>query len=209
MDQRESANCSPRSHRPGDPLILFNAWDAGQRQGGGRGRREGDRDRELRRSRRRRAMATREALPLDLALANAARIAAAVELPVTIDFEGGYASEPERGRGECGAARRRPARSAAISRIRSIGGEGLHAIEEQAGADRRDPRARARRAADFFINARTDIFLKSKAEAHGGQIEEALGRGRAYAEAGADGLFVPGLGDEALIERVCAAARCR
>ena len=56
----------------------------------------------------------------------------------------------------------------------------------------------------FFINARTDLFLKSKAEEHGGQIEAALGRGRAYAAAGADGLFVPGLGDEALIERVCA-----
>ena len=34
-------------------------------------------------------------LPLDLALANARRIVGAVDLPVTIDFEGAYATDAE------------------------------------------------------------------------------------------------------------------
>jgi 2-methylisocitrate lyase-like PEP mutase family enzyme len=58
----------------------------------------------------------------------------------------------------------------------------------------------------FFINARTDLFLHSAPETHEGLVEEALARGEAYAEAGAAGLFVPGLADESLIERVCAAS---
>ena len=43
-----------------------------------------------------------------------------------------------------------------------VGGEGLHPIDVAGGADRA---RRARRSApDFFINARTDIFLKAKAD---------------------------------------------
>ena len=37
-------------------------------------------------------------------------------------------------------------------------------------------------------------------------VDHALERGRAFADAGASGLFVPGLVDEALIERVCRAS---
>src|SRR3954469_19602101 len=90
----EKARLFASLHKPGEPLILYNAWDAGSAkviaEAGAK------------------AIATgsfsvagahgfddREALPLDLALANAERIVAAVDLPVTIDFEGGYAVEPE------------------------------------------------------------------------------------------------------------------
>jgi 2-methylisocitrate lyase-like PEP mutase family enzyme len=81
-------------HVPGDPVILFNAWDAGSAKAvadagakaiatgsasvaGAQGYKDA------------------ESLPLDLALANAARVVTAVELPVTIDFEGAYAVAPE------------------------------------------------------------------------------------------------------------------
>jgi len=48
----------------------------------------------------------------------------------------------------------------------------------------------------LFINARTDIFLKLEPAAHNRQaLAEALRRAEAYAEAGADGFFVPGLTD--------------
>lgn len=56
----------------------------------------------------------------------------------------------------------------------------------------------------YFINARTDGFFQAPPEEHGGaMLETALERARAYA--GADGLFVPGLTDAALIARLAAA----
>jgi 2-methylisocitrate lyase-like PEP mutase family enzyme len=80
-------------HVPGDPVILYNIWDVGSAlavvSAGAK------------------ALATGshpvadangwpdgQQIPIDFALANAARIVAAVELPVTIAFEGGYAIEP-------------------------------------------------------------------------------------------------------------------
>ncbi|HEX8467334.1 MAG TPA: isocitrate lyase/phosphoenolpyruvate mutase family protein [Allosphingosinicella sp.] len=189
-------------HRPGDPIVLYNVWDAGSAQAVAEAGAK--------------ALATgsasvaaahgfhdAEALPLDLALANAARVASAVELPVTIDFEGAYGLEPE-------AVAANVARLAATGAIgcnfedQVIGGEGLHPIEAQAA------RIRATRAAagpDFFINARTDIFLKATAATHEpAAIEEAIARALAYAKAGASGFFVPGLADLRQLARICAAS---
>ncbi|HEY1606317.1 MAG TPA: isocitrate lyase/phosphoenolpyruvate mutase family protein [Allosphingosinicella sp.] len=202
MTQSEKAELFASLHKPGEPLILYNAWDPGSAkviaETGAR------------------AIATgsysvaaalgfddREALPIDLALANAERIVAAVDLPVTIDFEGAYADDPD-------AAGRNVGRLAATGAIgcnfedQAIGGDGLHPIAFQAD------RIRAIRAAVgplFFLNARTDIFLKAPRETHdAAMVDEALARAEAYADAGASGLFLPGLVDEALIERACQAS---
>ena len=87
---------------------------------------------------------------------------------------------------------------------RIVGGAGIYCVEEQAS---RLAAVRAAAPQDrFFINARLDTFLQAEATAHERLIDEALERGRAYADAGADGLFVPGLGDDALIGRYCEAA---
>jgi 2-methylisocitrate lyase-like PEP mutase family enzyme len=51
----------------------------------------------------------------------------------------------------------------------------------------------------FVINARTDVFLRGA-----GGVEEALERGRAYAEAGADCIFVPGVRDPEVIAALVA-----
>jgi 2-methylisocitrate lyase-like PEP mutase family enzyme len=189
-------------HRPGDPIVLYNVWDAGSAQAVAEAGAK--------------ALATgsasvaaahgfhdAEALPLDLALANAARVASAVELPVTIDFEGAYGLEPE-------AVAANVARLAATGAIgcnfedQLIGGEGLHPIEAQAARIRA---ARAAAGPDFFINARTDIFLKAKAATHEpAAIEEAIARALAYANAGASGFFVPGLADLRQLARICAAS---
>jgi 2-methylisocitrate lyase-like PEP mutase family enzyme len=189
-------------HVPGDPLILYNAWDAGSARivaeagaaaiasgsasvAAANGFRDG------------------EDVPLEFAIANAARIVAAVELPVTIDFEGGYAVEPD----AFAANLQRLAATGAIGcnfEDQVIGGEGLHPIALQAA------RIRAGReavAANFFINARTDIFLKAKRETHdAAMVDVALERARAYAAAGASGLFVPGLVDLDLLARLCEAS---
>lgn len=187
-------------HVPGDPLILFNVWDAGSARAVAEAGAT--------------AIATgsasvaaahgfedAEGLPIGLALANAARIVEAVELPVTIDFEGAYAVDPE----GVAANMKRLAATGAIGcnfEDQVVGGEGLHPIEKQAA---RIAAARAAVGPDFFINARTDVFLKSKADTHdGAKVEQALERARAYAEAGASGYFVPGLVDLDLLARLCA-----
>jgi 2-methylisocitrate lyase-like PEP mutase family enzyme len=143
-----------------------------------------------------------EGLPIGLALANAARIVEAVDLPVTIDFEGGYAVEPE---GVAANMTRLSATGAIGCNFEDqiVGGEGLYPIDEQAA------RIRAARAAvgpDFFINARTDIFLKQREGHDAAMVDAALERANAYAEAGANGFFVPLLSDLALLERFCDAS---
>ncbi len=188
-------------HVAGTPVILFNAWDAGSAQAIARGGAK--------------AIATgswsvaaaqgfsdAEGLPVELAITNAERIVGAVDLPVSIDFEGGYATDPD------GVAANF-ARLAATGAIgcnfedQMVGGSGLHAIDDQAA---RISAARTAAGAAFFINARTDIFLQAKPDTHNdAMVDQAIGRAEAYARAGANGFFVPGLGDLKLLERVCQA----
>src|SRR5690606_15011424 len=72
--------------------------------------------------------------------------------------------------------------------------------------------ALARAAADaagvrMFINARTDLFLQAPPQAHDAKLlEQAIARAHAYAAAGADGMFVPGLMDETLIDALVRAS---
>lgn len=189
-------------HRPGDPVVLYNAWDAGSARAVAEAGAP--------------AIATgsasvaaahgfddAESLPIGLALANAARVVAAVDLPVTIDFEGGYAVEPE----GVAANMKRLAATGAIGcnfEDQMVGGKGLHPLGVQAARIRA---ARDAVGADFFINARTDIFLKAKPETHdAAMVEAALERARAYADAGASGFFVPLLADLGLLARFCAAS---
>ena len=146
-----------------------------------------------------------EALPFELALANLERIVAAVSLPVTVDLEGGYGRTPA----EVAETATRAIGAGAIGcnfEDQVVGGDGLHAIDDQ--GERLEVIRKAADKADipFFINARTDLFLKAAPEEHGGLIKAALDRARAYAEAGASGLFVPGLADEGLIATVCSKA---
>ena len=202
MTQAEKARLFTSLHRPGNPVVLYNAWDAGSAkaiaEAGAKAIATGSASVAAAHG-----FHDAEALPLELALANAERVAAAVDLPVTIDFEGAYAVEPE------GVAANM-AKLAATGAIgcnfedQVIGGEGLHDVALQA------LRIRAARAAvgpEFFINARTDIFLKAQQDEHDdAKVDAALARAAAYAEAGASGFFAPGLGDLRLLARLCEAS---
>ena len=188
-------------HRLGDPLILFNAWDAGSAKvvaaAGAQAIATGSWSVAAAHG-----VGDGEALPLDLALASAARIVAAVELPVTVDFEGGYAASA----GGISDNFARLAEAGAVGanfEDQVVGGDGLHAADVQA-----ERIAAARRAVGeaFFINARTDLFLKAARDTHESLIDEAIVRVRSYAEAGASGFFVPGLADPELIARMCSAS---
>jgi len=202
MTQTEKHAAFAALHRAGNPVILYNAWDAGSAkavaEGGAPAIATGSASVAMANG-----FGDGEAFPVGLALANAARIVAAVDLPVTVDFEGGYAVESD------GVAANL-ARLAATGAIgcnfedQVVGGEGLHAIDVQAARIRA---ARGATGADFFINARTDIFLQAKAETHDdAKVDAAIERAQAYAEAGASGFFVPGLVDLRLLERVCKAS---
>lgn len=200
MTQQEKARLFASLHRPGDPLILYNAWDAGSAkviaEAGAKAIATGSAS-----VAQAHGYDDAEALPLALALANAERVVAAVDLPVTIDFEGGYAVAPD----EVAANMERLAATGAVGcnfEDQVVGGEGLHAIAVQAG---RIAAARAAVGADFFINARTDIFLKSR-DHDASKVDAALERAAAYAQAGASGFFAPGLADLGLLERLCAAS---
>jgi len=123
-----------------------------------------------------------------------ARIAAAVELPVTADIEGGYGSDPD----AVAATVREVIDAGAVGiNLEDSGasGGGLFDIGDQAG------RLAAARAAateaslpELVINARTDVFLFGIGEP-AGRLDDVIARAAAYAEAGADSLFVPGLLD--------------
>ena len=79
-----------------------------------------------------------------------------------------------------------------------IGGEGLHPLDLQV---KRIEAIRRAVGDDFFINARTDLFLKTQTY-DDALVDEVIERGKAFADAGASGFFVPRLADPQQIERV-------
>ncbi len=201
--QSEKAETFFRLHVPGEPVVLFNVWDAGSaRVVAGVGAK---------------ALATGswsvaasygysdgEEIPWNLALSNLRRIVVSVDLPVSLDFEGGYGRTPEAVAGnfaqalDCGAV--------GCNFEDSIAGDdqNLYSIEEQAARIRALRTAAKDAGVEAFVNARTDLFLIAEPARHDAAlVDQALERAAAYAEAGASGLFVPGLVDERLIRKVC------
>ncbi|MEA3041548.1 MAG: hypothetical protein QOC65_1037 [Sphingomonadales bacterium] len=182
-------------HVPGSPLVLYNVWDAGSAarvaEAGAKAIATGSWSVAAAQG-----YADGEKLPLALALANLERIVTAVPLPVTIDLEGGY-DDPA-----ASAAQARRAGAVGCNlEDRVVGGDGLFPADRQAA---RLAAVRDAAGPSFFINARTDLFLRAAHEAHDeALLGEALERARLYDEAGADGLFLPGLIDERLIGLAC------
>ncbi|GAA1926646.1 isocitrate lyase/phosphoenolpyruvate mutase family protein [Streptantibioticus ferralitis] len=124
----------------------------------------------------------------------AARVAAAVDLPVTVDAEGGYGSTEE----DVAATARAVVAAGAIGLnledSKAVRGP-LFTEEEQAARIRAAREAAAEAGLpELVINARTDVYL-FQIGATEDRLDDVLERAAAYAEAGADGIFVPGLLD--------------
>ena len=66
---------------------------------------------------------------------------------------------------------------------------------------RRIAAIRAAVGEEFFINARTDLLLKTQ-QHDDALIDRVIERGKAFADAGASGFFVPRLAEPSQIERV-------
>ena len=174
-------------HVPGHPLVLPNAWDTASARliedagaaavattsaglAWALGAADGDR------------------LDRDAALEAVARIAAAVDVPVSADIESGYAQDAA---GVADTIRAVIAAGAVGVNIEDAlyeaGAGPLRPVTEQA-----ERIAAAREAADsagvpLFVNARIDTFLRG-----GGEVDLTLERAAAFLAAGADGIFVPG-----------------
>ncbi len=188
-------------HKKSDPLVLYNIWDSGSATAVAQ---EGAL-----------ALATgswsvaaaqgykdSEQIPLDFLLQIVERIVATTDLPLSVDFEGAYAEDPADIRKNV----TRLIQTGAIGlnfEDQIVGGEGLYDVDTQC-----DRIKAVRLAADdsqipLFINARTDLFLKASRDTdHATLIDDALARAAAYASAGADGFFVPGLTDPDLVQQV-------
>ena len=139
-----------------------------------------------------------ERVPVDEMLRVVRRISVGVMVPVTADIEAGYGVNE----------------SAVAETVKSVIGAGAVGINLEDGTD--DPRAplinssahaakvsAARQAAastgiPIVINARTDVYLLEVGEP-ASRLRETVRRANAYLEAGADCIFVPGLGDASTI----------
>ncbi|WP_342216197.1 isocitrate lyase/PEP mutase family protein [Mesorhizobium sp. L-8-10] len=188
-------------HIPGHPLVLFNVWDAGSAKAvaasGARALATGSWSVAAAHG-----FTDGEQMLLDLCLANLQRIVGVTDLPVTIDLESGYGADPI----AVGETVLRALRAGAVGcNIEdSFPGSGsLREAYEQAARLKAAKAAADAAGIPAFINARTDVFFQAGPDQHDeGMVEAALQRGRFYADAGADCLFVPGLVDERLIGRL-------
>src|SRR6201984_1494224 len=156
MNQTEKARRFAELHVKGAPLVLFNAWDAGSAKfivaAGAK------------------AIATSswsvaeaqgypdgEAIPIKLAEQIVARIAATIDVPVSVDFEGGYSEDD----GELAANVSRLLELGVIGikfEDRIVKGSGLYDID-QARRLAAIRKAAEQTGVSLFINARTDLFL--------------------------------------------------
>lgn len=135
----------------------------------------------------------------------ARRVVGAVTVPVTVDAEGGYGPAPEDVAATVRALAAAGAAGINLEDSLAPGGP-LFSVAEQAG---RLGAARTAAAAaglpELVVNARTDVFLFGIG-APEGRLDAVLARAEAFAAAGADGLFVPGLLDLDALRTLCAAS---
>jgi 2-methylisocitrate lyase-like PEP mutase family enzyme len=200
MQQNELAALLASLHVKGNPLVLYNAWDAGSAkairdagspviatsswavaaaQGYGDG----------------------ESMPFTFVEDVVARITSAVDVPVTVDVEGGYSDDPQ----VCAANVARLMDHGVVGinfEDRIVHGTGLHGVDAQSARIAAIRAMAEARGVPLFINARTDLFLGTGIKPPAG-IPEAKERAAAYARAGASGFFVPGLVDLSAIRDLC------
>jgi 2-methylisocitrate lyase-like PEP mutase family enzyme len=170
-------------HQRSAPLLLANAWDAGSAA--------------LIESLGAQAIATTSAgvcwargyadgaaLPINELIDTARAIARVVRVPLSVDMEAGYSDEPS-------------TVAKLATRLLEVGAVGINIEDGAQVPDLLCQKIQAIRGCtgtDLFINARTDVFLRSIAKGDAA-IEEVCRRARLYQGAGCDGIFVPGLAD--------------
>jgi len=135
-----------------------------------------------------------EHLTQPMRVASLTEIVRAVRVPVSVDLEAGYGATAE-------------AIVPAVRAVLDAGAVGIN-LEDGDGAPSllAEKIASAKRVAaaagvDLFLNARTDVYLHALVPPER-RVEETLARAARYREAGADGLFVPGIVEEEAIQEI-------
>jgi 2-methylisocitrate lyase-like PEP mutase family enzyme len=132
-----------------------------------------------------------ERIPRDLMLATVERITDAVELPVTADIEAGYGDTEDTVRRAIGAG--------------AVGGnleDGMRPLDAAVAQVEAVVRAGTAEGVPFVLNARTDAYLQAGDRDPGEVFDDAVERGRAFLDAGADCVFVPGVRDTETVGRL-------
>jgi 2-methylisocitrate lyase-like PEP mutase family enzyme len=134
-----------------------------------------------------------EQIPRDLMLEAVGRVVDAVDLPVSADLEAGY--------GDAGDTCRR---AIGIGVVGANIEDQMKPLPDAVAAVEAVMRAAADEGVpDFVLNARTDAFLKAGDRDPGEVLADAIERGRAFLEAGAPVVFVPGaLSEEQVVALV-------
>ncbi|MDO9379917.1 MAG: isocitrate lyase/phosphoenolpyruvate mutase family protein [Nocardioidaceae bacterium] len=127
-----------------------------------------------------------ENIPADLMIEAAGRIVAATHLPVSADLEAGYGDPGETTRKAIGVG----VVGANLEDQMKPLAEAVAAVEAVLAA------ARAEGVPDFVLNARTDAFVLGGDRDPADVLADAVERGKAYLDAGAPVVFVPGALDE-------------
>lgn len=130
-------------------------------------------------------------IPLDLAIDVLARIAAAVDLPVSADLEAGYGDVG-------GTVRRAIAAGAAGGNLE----DGMRPLADAVAGVEAAVRAGEAEGVGFVLNARTDAYLLAGDRDPAAVLADAVQRGRAFLGAGADCVFVPGVRDATTVGRL-------
>ncbi len=195
MTQREKAERLRALHRPGEPLVLVNAWDALSARvieelgapaiattSAGmafvRGWPDGQR-------------ISRERM-----LAAVATVARAVAVPVTADVEAGYGDTAE----DAAATARGVVEAGAVGlNLEDASELGLLPIEQFVAKIAAVRRVGDETGVPLVLNARVDTFIGQIGHPDT-RLDHAVERGRAYREAGADCVFVPAVTDAATID---------
>ncbi|WP_136708348.1 isocitrate lyase/phosphoenolpyruvate mutase family protein [Agromyces sp. H66] len=133
-----------------------------------------------------------EQIPVDLMLDMVGRIANAVDVPVSADLEAGYGDPGETIRRAIGVG---VAGANLEDELRPLA-ESVAMVEAAVAAAEAE-------GVPFALNARTDAFLRGRDRAREVNLADAIERGRAYLDAGATCVFVPGnFGDDVIAELV-------
>jgi 2-methylisocitrate lyase-like PEP mutase family enzyme len=186
MDQKQRVAEFRALHAPGQWLVLPNAWDAASAK--------------LAEMVGAKAVATSSAaaawshgypdgdiMPREVVMTAAKEVLRVVNVPVTVDSEGGYSSDPAKVADH-------------VLALIDLGVAGINLEDANGAPDLLAAKIKAIKAAakakgaDVFINARSDVYLFNLVP-DDQKLAEIIRRGKLYAEAGADGLFAPAMHD--------------
>jgi len=193
MDTRASATRFRALHQGPRPLLLPNAWDAGSAR--------------VIEASGAQAIATTSAglawargyadgyaMPARYLVATVTEIARVIRVPLSVDMEAGYADDL----------------AAIAENAQALATAGAVGINLEDGASppavlceriAATKRGAARAGVDLFVNARCDVYLRGLVGKERA-VEESISRGQKYREAGADGFFLPGVIEPAVIRQV-------